>query len=345
MLSSPRISIITPVKGRTDLFKQTYESVMWQNNPDWEWIIIDDGSTERDFCEIEKMCKSADRVLYIKRDNNGCGASYCRNIGANKANGEWLVFLDADDMLSKVYVENRINDIKSNPDLDFIAYRALVFREHIYDTDILWNDFTDENDLDRFLKVDTPWQTTGVLWNKKFFDRVGGFDAKCKNWQDWEIHVRALALNPKYIKIKRNIDFFYRKSDLSDISTRNLSKEFLLDRIKTIDRIVPLLMQHGQLSSYRSYYLSKLLFSTGNLLQVLYCASNVGISVIEKYALIGHKELSLWRWYIRKGYNDFNRLSFINRIIKKMVDKFIYLYRHDHFIETKTNFLKTRFRS
>ena len=104
MIGSSKISIITPVKGRTDLFQQTYESVIGQTNSDWEWIIIDDGSPERDFCEIEKMCKSADRVLYIKRDNNGCGASYCRNIGVNKANGEWLIFLDADCDVERAYI-------------------------------------------------------------------------------------------------------------------------------------------------------------------------------------------------------------------------------------------------
>ena len=337
------ISIITPIKGRTTLFKQTYDSVVAQSNGIWEWIIVDDGSSAKEFHEIERICAADERIMLLKRDEYGKGASYCRNYGVKESHCEWIVFLDADDLLDNSFIANRINDINKNPDVDFIAYRALAFREHPYDTDILWNDFTDENDLDRFLKVDTPWQTTGMLWNKKFFERVGGFDSKCKNWQDWEIHVRALALNPKYIKIKRNVDFFYRKSDLSDISTRNSSKEFLLDRIETIDRIVPLLMQYGQLSSDRSYYLSKLLFSTGNLLQMLYRANNDGICIIEKYSLIGRKELSLWIWYIRNGYNDLKRLSFINRIIKKMVDKFVYLYRHDHFLETKTNFLKAQY--
>lgn len=344
MTSSPMISIITPVKGRTGLFSQTYASVMNQTVLDWEWIIIDDGSTESEYCEIEKLCNSDDRVSFTKRDNKGCGASYCRNVGADKATGEWLVFLDADDLLAAEFVENRINDIKSNSDLDFIAYRTLVFHEHPFDTDILWNDFTDEDDLDRFLKVDTPWQTTGVVWNKKFFSRIGGFDAECKNWQDWEIHVRALTENPRYIKVVRDIDFFYRKSNWSDISTKNASKDFLLDRIETVDKLIPMLKKSNMLTSRRRYFIAKLLFSINSLLCKEYAIGDAGVQIIKKYSLVGSFELSVWQWYIRKNYNEIAGLSLVGRIIKKITDKIIYLCRHDHFLETKTNFLSVRYK-
>lgn len=341
MIGSQKISIITPVKGRTDLFKQTYDSVVAQNNGNWEWIIVDDGSLEGDFCEIAGVCQSDRRITYIRRDNNGQGASYCRNFGVKMSSCDWVVFLDADDLLDNCFVANRLKDINNISDVDFIVYRSLIFHEKPGDSDLLWNDFTKENDLDRFMKVDTPWQTSGVLWGKDFFNKIGGFDSRCKNWQDWEIHVRALALRPNYVKINRDIDLFYRKSELSDISTKNTNKDFLSDRIGMIDRIIPILKQNGQMTSQRKYYLAKLLFSTEVILQQAQPGINIGEQVIEKYRLVNNMELSMWKWYIKSLHN--RKLSKIKNLFKKFVDKVVLLLRHDHFMETKTNFLNVKY--
>lgn len=339
--NTANISIITPIKGRVELFKETFCSVVEQSDLRWEWIIIDDGSSSDEKEQLKLLCSNDERIHYCSRDANGKGASYCRNYGADMSSSEFLIFLDADDILAKDFIKNRIEDIQENRTCDFLAYRVLSFHEKPYDSDILWNDFTNENDLDRFLKVDTPWQTTGVLWEKSFFHRIGGFNPHCKNWQDWEIHIRALAENPVYKKVIRDIDFFYRKSAQSEISTKNTSKEFLQDRIETVKKILELLHKKNQLTSKRAYYISKLLFNTELQIGTDLSFEQTARS-IQEYSLLPRWNFLLWRFYVINGFC--NPKSCIKRIIKKIVDKIIYIIRKDHFLNTQTSYFHVHYK-
>lgn len=341
--NSAIISIVTPVKGRVDLFRQTFDSVVRQNCVSWEWIIIDDGSAEEEFQEIKDICASDERIMLLKRDDNGCGASYCRNYGAKESHCEWIVFLDADDILKESFIENRVSDIDKNPGVDFFAYRTLMFYDNPGDSDLLWNDFTSENDLRRFLRVDTPWQTTGVLWHKDFFKRVGGFDADCKNWQDWEIHVRALALNPRYLKIKREIDFYYRKSNRSQISTQNAQTEFLLDRISTIDKIINVLHESGKLDKESKYYVAKILVNIEVNLRNI-GLNNCAIGHIQANRLLRPLAFRMWKWYIDNNLYETSGLTPVRKLQKKCFDKIVYLKHKDHFADTKTSFMTVKYK-
>jgi glycosyltransferase involved in cell wall biosynthesis len=98
----PLFSIITPLFNKEDYFPATIHSVLSQTFQDWEWIIVDDGSTDGGLAMARDTTAADARVRVFSQSNAGpCSA---RNRGIIKAVGEWLLFLDADDLLDPDYL-------------------------------------------------------------------------------------------------------------------------------------------------------------------------------------------------------------------------------------------------
>ena len=101
---SDMISIIIPAYNAADYLAQTIESVLNQTYSDFELILIDDGSTDRTR-EIIKdyQCKDA-RIKYFYKENGG--VSSARNLGLQKATGDFVSFLDSDDLWDRRFLES-----------------------------------------------------------------------------------------------------------------------------------------------------------------------------------------------------------------------------------------------
>ena len=101
---SDMISIIIPAYNAADYLVQTIESVLNQTYSDFELILVDDGSTDRT-CEIIKDYQGKDaRIKYFYKENGG--VSSARNLGLQKATGDFVSFLDSDDLWDKRFLES-----------------------------------------------------------------------------------------------------------------------------------------------------------------------------------------------------------------------------------------------
>lgn len=106
-LSTPFFSVIIPTFNRAYILGRTIDSVRHQSFEDWELLIIDDGSTDRSKLLISEQIASEPRIRYFERDiYNIKGASTCRNIGIENAQGAYIAFLDSDDYWSFDRLEN-----------------------------------------------------------------------------------------------------------------------------------------------------------------------------------------------------------------------------------------------
>lgn len=94
-MQSTIISCITPTYNRSDLLKKAIESSLVQTFENWEMIIIDDNSSDNTEIVVQEYVKKDSRIKYYK--NQGKGACAARNLGIEKATGEYIVFLDDDD--------------------------------------------------------------------------------------------------------------------------------------------------------------------------------------------------------------------------------------------------------
>ena len=109
------VSVIMPVFNRASLVITTLQSILDQIYQNWECIIIDDGSTQDDYVKIYNFAKSDDRFMVLKRPNYKLkGANACRNYGIENSKGEFIIFFDSDDLMSKSFIENRVNIFKKH---------------------------------------------------------------------------------------------------------------------------------------------------------------------------------------------------------------------------------------
>ena len=182
----PTVSVVIPTRGRRPLLEQTIASVRAQTLPDWEAVVVDDGSPDDTAAWLATAAAADARVRPLAAPNGGGGgANAARNQGAAAARGRYVVFLDSDDLLEPDCLRGRAALLDGRPDLDYCVNAMRCFRQHPGDTDRAWNTLTDEDDLDRFLLMDGPWQTTGVTWRRAALDVVGGWDPPCSACRTW----------------------------------------------------------------------------------------------------------------------------------------------------------------
>lgn len=112
---SDMISIIIPAYNAADYLAETIESVLNQTYSDFELLLIDDGSTDRTH-EIVQACQRKDgRIKYFYKPNGG--VSSARNLGIEKAKGEYLTFLDSDDTYEPAFLEKMYRQIQQTGNL------------------------------------------------------------------------------------------------------------------------------------------------------------------------------------------------------------------------------------
>lgn len=204
------VSIILPNFNKSAFIKETLNSLLMQKNSDWEAIIIDDGSTDDSIKICREYMKFDSRFSLIIRESLPKGGSTCRNIGLKEAKGEFVIFVDSDDLLSPDCIEDRVKEIK-NSNYDFVVFQINIFQFKINDTKIKWK-VNKGDDLAQFLKHDLPWHTMSCIWRKSFLNKIHGFNEDFPRLQDVELHTRALMEeNVRYkVIVDKNPDCYYR---------------------------------------------------------------------------------------------------------------------------------------
>lgn len=109
---APRVSVIIPTYNRADLVQQALASVKAQTYRDFEIVVVDDGGTDGTFEVL-----SADREIRVLRHAGRRGVSAARNTGIHAARGEWLAFLDSDDLWQPDKLARQIFWLEGQPEL------------------------------------------------------------------------------------------------------------------------------------------------------------------------------------------------------------------------------------
>lgn len=236
------ISIIVPVYNREKLVAETLESVIAQTYQNWECIIVDDGSTDNTWQVLEEFAKRDEKISIFNRDSEPKGAPTCRNIGIEKSNGDYLMFLDSDDLLLNSCLEYRIEKASFYKNYDAVIFPTGVFKNKIGDSDIVWNQLSIETeDIVRFLRQDMPWDISGPLWNMKKQIKGKWFDEQALSFQDWEMHINKLLEGINYKKIDESsaqITSYYRKQHETETISKTINEPSkVLNRAIVINKV------------------------------------------------------------------------------------------------------------
>ncbi len=244
----PLISVIIPNYNRGDLLQETLGSMLRQDYTEWEALVVDDGSSDNSAEVGRKYMQQDRRIRYLARDREPRGAPTCRNIGLTQSKGEYIIFLDSDDLLTSGALSQRMETIKKNPELDFWIFPILMFRDEPGNATTLWNIDNGESDLHRFLILDAPWQTTGPIWRKEPVLTIGGFTEGLTCWQDVDFHLKAIIAGLKGQKFY-NLppDVLYRQHETQSISQGEISSPAKLKSRFDVFRKQTLAIQENKL--------------------------------------------------------------------------------------------------
>ncbi|MCT7982836.1 glycosyltransferase [Laspinema sp. A4] len=185
----PTISVIIPAYNAEKTIQETIESVLKQTFQDFELIIINDGSTDATL-EIISSIKDS-RIQVFSFPNSGAQKS--RNRGIEQAVGEYVAFIDADDLWTPDKLERQLKALEENPEAG-VAYS--------------WTDYIDESGnclpgghhfkftnqvYERLLLGDFIGSGSNPLIRKEAFSQVGNFDESLLGGQDWEMWLRLAS--------------------------------------------------------------------------------------------------------------------------------------------------------
>lgn len=188
----PLVSLITPHFERAELLRETLASVRASTCSDWECLVIDDGSSAAVWDRVQAMADGV-RIRALRRESGRKGPSACRNLGLREALGDYVMFLDADDLLAPWCLEQRLAAARAHFDAALWVFPVLCFSESPGDSDQYWNTMDPAgDDLGRFLRSDGPWCVSSALWRREALGRIGGFNEAVCYGDDSHLHLRAL---------------------------------------------------------------------------------------------------------------------------------------------------------
>lgn len=209
----PLVSIIIPTYNSEKYIAETLNSVVQQTYVNWECILVDDSSIDTTIDIIEQYIEKEERIVFYKKNSSlPKGPSSSRNFGVEKAKGDYLIFLDSDDLLAITCLENRVEKFNQNKGCDFLVFQMERFFNE--------PDFTKKSKvvkknkqkiLELFIALHGSWQVTSPIYKRSFFKSIT-FNAKLMVYEDLEVAIKSI-LKSKSFKIYDGIDCYYRNDE------------------------------------------------------------------------------------------------------------------------------------
>jgi glycosyltransferase involved in cell wall biosynthesis len=242
-----RVSVIIPTYNYCHFLGEAIQSVLEQTFSDFELIVVDDGSTDNTKEVVDSFGDS--RIRYIYQENRGVSAA--RNTGIKVSSGEYVAFLDSDDMWLPENLELKVKVLDSRSDVALICSDAYVFNDDTSDIlGRLWHDkkSADRVNLQRVSKQPLKEMLSRggfiapqlTVVRREVFTEVGYFDESLYVGEDWDMFIRIFLRFPIEVLDKPLV----RMRKHRDSLTANWDKIDLMRGLAAYDKVI------------RSYYLS-----------------------------------------------------------------------------------------
>jgi glycosyltransferase involved in cell wall biosynthesis len=221
------VSIIIPTYNRAHLLGETLESVLAQTYENWECIVVDDGSIDATDELMEFYCEKDFRIQYHHRPiNRPKGANACRNYGFELSKGEYVNWLDSDDILSKNKIQEQIQQLLKCDITTIATCRWQTFIKKIKEPDSQ-NDFRVYRSFNNILEFIDALALSGgflpphaYLVSRELICQAGNWMENLTINQDGEFFVR-IFIKTKQVVFINNTSVYYRKNNDDNVSQLN----------------------------------------------------------------------------------------------------------------------------
>ncbi len=204
-LGPESVSVVIPTYNRADLVAEAVEGAVRQTHSPVEVIVVDDGSTDSTPAVLDPF---RDRIRYVRQENRGLAGA--RNRGILESRGEFLAFLDSDDVCLPVWLERVMETFRRHPEAGAVASAEFEIDErgnrgrvHSKKTPGIW--FTPEGLISKDTGVGSG---RPPVIRREWVRKLGGFDESircavdCAMWIPWSFHVR-MVLQPEPVILRR----------------------------------------------------------------------------------------------------------------------------------------------
>jgi len=235
--NTSHICVVIPFYNRVKTIADTLTSLVHQTYKNFEVIIVDDGSEIEAQEELDKIVSSY-RTLNIKvvhQENKHLSAA--RNTGARNCDGEWIMFLDDDDISKPNHLQDYLKAAIN------IGAEALT-----NNVDIFKGDKPSEEYEERWVGIGPSIEvafyrnglgaTANIFIKKIVFDEVGGFNEKARGFEDWEFGVRLLLAKKKLEVVPESL-YWYRDTPGSMMKSLNQYESNMLVLNQFLDSVSP----------------------------------------------------------------------------------------------------------
>lgn len=207
-----KLSIIIPVYNAEKYIGECIKSILQCDSSDIEIIIINDGSKDKSLSIIKEYQKNDKRIYIIDKENEG--VSIARNNGIKEAKGDWIMFVDADDILTNDWFDIIKEYMSSN-------FKLLFFTNYLER-----NDYTREELIKNIVGINGNNYIAGPfskLFNRKFIEELGiKFQQKLINGEDMIFIIECLTATSDYEIINKSF-YKYRINEQSATHTFNIN--------------------------------------------------------------------------------------------------------------------------
>ncbi len=181
------VSVIIPTYNRAPYIIDSVESVLDQDYKNVEVVVVDDHSNDNTLQLLNEKYSNDSRVKYVLSGAELRGANNARNFGLSVANGEYIAFLDSDDLLSDHSLSYRVDAMVDHPDIDMV-YGDVYVDDHI----VYYDKIQDFNQNRYLMKELSLCCYIVMLVRKRAIKKIYPLDKSLKAWQDDAL---VLALN------------------------------------------------------------------------------------------------------------------------------------------------------
>lgn len=216
------ISIIIPLYNGSRYISQTIESIICQTYTDWEIVVVNDGSTDNSLDIINKIAeKIPDKITILTIPNSGI--STARNIGVSSSKGQYIAFIDQDDIWIASKLEKQVKFMEaSKAELTFT--NVIIIDDKGISTSnisVLELNKYDNSGTNTFktLLFNNFIPISSIMIRRSLFNYIGGFDPKYKYAEDFDLVLRSSLIayidyidEPLLLYREHNQSFTYQKT-------------------------------------------------------------------------------------------------------------------------------------
>ena len=189
MTTAPEATVVIPTKNRWRLLARTLDSALGQDGVALEVIVVDDGSTDE---TPQRLATFGDERVRVIRHESSRGVAAARNAAIGQAHGEWLAFLDDDDLWSPEKLRVQIAAARER-EADWAYSSAVIVDEHLVVKDLIEAP-PPERMIERVLPYNPiPAGASNVIARRDVVREVGGYDESFHQLADWDLWIRLAA--------------------------------------------------------------------------------------------------------------------------------------------------------